>query len=572
MKKWFLKGDKYDYREIAKNYGLNPLIVKLLMNREIKHTEMMNFLNPTFENSVHNPFLMKDMDLAVDILLEAIENSSHILVVGDYDQDGNSATMTLLDGIMIYNDNISYAIPHRVEDGYGISRRIVEKAIIDNVELIITCDNGIAAFETIEFAKENNIKVIVTDHHQVEKIGGVDRLPNADAILNPHRQDCKYPFKELCGAGVSFKLIQALYEKLDGDKEYLLDLLEYVAMGTVCDVVDLVNENRYFVTEGLKRINNTQNYGLQCLIKETGLKTKVNTYALGYIIGPCINAAGRLDTATLGIELFLEENMEEVEKIAKKLVSLNNERKELTNNGLDLVVNKIEKNKLFQDSIIIVKEETIHESLAGIIAGRIKEKYNKPAIVFTTSTNKDILKGSGRSIEAYNIYDEINLLNNLLVSYGGHSMAAGLSIEKNNLDKFREAINKNSKLTEEDFIGKIFIDIQLKSDEIGFDLINEIGRLEPYGKGNSKSIFGDKDILVEEYNIIGKNKNALKFKLNIRNKKMEGIYFGDVEVVNDYLNTKFSNSNKNTIDIIFYPEINEYNGNKNIQLVIKELR
>ncbi|WP_099203020.1 single-stranded-DNA-specific exonuclease RecJ [Miniphocaeibacter massiliensis] len=581
MSKWFLKGNSRDYREISKKFNINPIIAKLLVNRNIENENIEQFLNPTFENSVHNPFLMKDMEIAVNILIECIEKNEHIRIVGDYDQDGNSATMTLIDGIMIYTENISYAIPHRVEDGYGISKRIVEKALEDKVDLIITCDNGITAFEVVEYAKNKGIKVIVTDHHQVKNENGEDILPVADAVLNPNRSDCKYPFKKLCGAGVAFKFIQALYEKLDGDTEYLLDLLEYVAMGTVCDVVDLIDENRYFVIEGLKRINNTENYGLQCLIKETGLKTEVNTYALGFVIGPCINAAGRLESATLGIELFLQENMLKVEEIARKLVALNQERKQLTKEGLEKIIKTIELDKLDENSVIIVKEKSIHESLAGIIAGKVKEKYYKPTIVLTASSEDGVLKGSGRSIDEYNMFEEINVFNEMLNSFGGHPMAAGLSIKEDLLKEFSLKLNQNSKLTRDDLTPKIHLDSQLYANELTFDIIDEINSLEPYGKGNSRPVFGDKDINLKKIDIIGKNKNVIKFIFDIRERLLEGIYFGDVEKAWEYLEKKFGSRfkdsqigivNENKIDIVYYPDINEFNNKKNIQLVIKDIR
>ncbi|QQK07803.1 single-stranded-DNA-specific exonuclease RecJ [Miniphocaeibacter halophilus] len=574
MSKWFIKGSKVDYRIISKKYDINPIITKLLVNRNIDEKDMHKFLNPTYENSVHNPFLMKDMDKAVDMLIDSINNYEHIRIVGDYDQDGNSATMTLIDGIMIYNENISYAIPHRVEDGYGISKRIVDSAVEEKVDLIITCDNGITSFDVVEYAKSKGLKVIVTDHHQVKNENGVDVLPMADAVLNPNRQDCSYPFKKLCGAGVAFKLVQALYDKLDGDREYMLDLLEYVAMGTVCDVVDLVDENRYFVIEGLKRINNTENYGLKCLIKETGLKTEVNTYALGFIIGPCINAAGRLDSATLGIELFLEENMLKIEEIAKKLVSLNNERKKLTEEGLEKVEKIIVDENLNKNNILIVKEKSIHESIAGIIAGRIKEKYYKPTIVFTSSSEDGILKGSGRSIDEYNMFEEINKYNSMLNSFGGHPMAAGLSIKEELFEEFSSLLNENNPLEEDDLTPKIYLDSQLYANELTFDIIDEINTLEPFGKGNSKPVFGDKDIKINKLDIIGKNKNVIKFQFDIRNRLMEGIYFGDVSELLNYLENKFNTNNYTNkfVDIVYYPNINEFNGNKNIQLVIKEVR
>lgn len=583
LKKWFVKNSKKDFREFAKKHNISPVIAKLLINRDIEDEDVESFLNPTFENSCHDPFLMKDMDKAVDMIIKAIDDFSHIRIVGDYDQDGNSATMTLLDGLMLFTDNLSYAIPNRVDDGYGISKAMVDCAKEENVDLIITCDNGISAFDAIEYAKSLGMKIIVTDHHQTikdEEKGEI--LPMADAVVNPQRSDCKYPFKSLCGAGVAFKVIQGLYEKLDGDKEYLMDLLEYVAMGTVCDVVDLLDENRFFVVEGLKRLNETQNYGIKSLVKETGLKTEINTYALGFIIGPTINASGRLSDASKAIELFLEENIDIIEEHAKELVSLNTERKEMTEKGYEKIVDSIYIEKQEDRNILVLKDESIHESIAGIIAGRVKEKYNRPTLVFTKSKTEGVLKGSGRSIDGYDMYEKLAEVRDLFVSFGGHPMAAGMSIKEENFLKLREELNKRDNLTKEDLIPRIYMDSALYANKIDFDLIEDIDKLEPYGKGNSRPIFGDRNLIIEKIDILGKNQNVLKFNFNVRGRSVEGIMFNDIEDVIEKLKDKFGETdlkksflglpNDNTVDIVYYPNINTFNGVSKLQLIIKDIR
>ncbi|MDU7926840.1 MAG: DHHA1 domain-containing protein, partial [Finegoldia magna] len=372
-----------------------------------------------------------------------------------------------------FTDKLSYDIPNRMTDGYGISFNILDKCIEDNIDLIITCDNGISAIEQCDYAKQNGLKIIVTDHHQTIKHDGKEIIPNADAVINPQQQSCKYPFKSLCGAGVCYKLIQAINVKKGYGMLECENLLQYVAMGTVCDIVDLKDENRYFVTKGLEEINNTDNYGLKCLIDMTGIRNGVNVYSLGFIIGPCINAAGRLDTAKLGVELFRDENMDNVEAYAKILVDLNEKRKKLTEEGFNKAVEIIESTGLINDDILICNVEGIHESVCGIIAGRIKEKYNKPTLILTKSANENILKGSGRSISEYDIFKEFDEFREMFVSFGGHPMACGLSIEEDKLDEFRTKVNKNSRLTEEDFVKKILIDSSFYADKIDFDLIEE---------------------------------------------------------------------------------------------------
>lgn len=576
MNKWLIKAANKEYKKIANDFEINEVLAKIIANRDVPYDDIPKYINPTAENSMHDPFLMKDMDRAVDMLIEAIDLNKHIRIVGDYDQDGNSSTMTLIDGLMLFTENISYAIPHRVEDGYGISKRIVEKAKEEGVDLIITCDNGISSFEPVKLARGLGMDVIVTDHHQVTKDeNGNDVLPEANAVLNPNRSDCEYPFKKLCGAGVAFKFMYGLYLKLDGDLDYLMDLLEYVAMGTVADIVDLLDENRFFVMEGLKKIHKTNNYGIKALIRETKLEQEsIDVYKIGFILGPCINAAGRLDTATLGIELFLEENLERIDEIAKRLVELNNERKALTEEGVKLVMDKVESEELYKKDIILVCEKSIHESLAGIIAGRVKEFYNRPTIIFTAAREEGVLKGSGRSIADYDMYKNIFPFKEMLKSFGGHPMACGLSVYEENFDLLYSSLLDSSKLTEEDLIPKKYIDSQLFIDKVTFEIVELINTLEPYGAGNPKPVFGDRNIEVLDMKILGKNENTLKLQLKARGRKLDGIMFSNkekIKVIYDYVVSKGSNKNP-FIDIIYYPDINEFMGNKNLQIRIVDLR
>lgn len=580
MNKWLINNRGNNFSEVSQRYNIHPLIAKILLNRNI--TDFQIFLNPNAENSYHDPFLMKDMDRAVDIIINAIENDQNIRIVGDYDQDGNSSTMTLLDGLGYFTDKLSYDIPNRMTDGYGISFNIIDKCIEDNIDLIITCDNGISAIEQCEYAKQNGLKIIVTDHHQTIKHDGKEIIPNADAVINPQQQSCKYPFKSLCGAGVCYKLIQAINVKKGYGLLECENLLQYVAMGTVCDIVDLKDENRYFVTKGLQEINNTDNYGLKCLIEMTGIRNGVNVYSLGFIIGPCINAAGRLDTAKLGVELFRDENMDNVEAYAKILVELNEKRKKLTEEGFNKAVEIIENTGLVNNDILICNVEGIHESVCGIIAGRIKEKYNKPTLILTKSENYNILKGSGRSISEYDIFKEFDEFREMFVSFGGHPMACGLSIEEDKLDEFRTKVNQNSRLTEEDFVKKILIDSSFYVDKIDFDLIEEIERLRPFGKDNPRPILGDRNLEIIFAKMIGKNKNVLKLKLLKNNRTIDAILFSEAIDKYNYLLEKFGENVMSQlensiacnakIDIIYYPEINDFNNVKNIQLNLIDLR
>lgn len=581
MKKWFIKSDNGLTKENFKNNSeFSYITCQLLANRKIDYKNVRNFLYPNYKY-LHNPFLMKDLDTAIEILVDAIDNNLHIQIVGDYDQDGNSSTVVLMKGIGFFTDNISFSIPHRIEDGYGISKGIVDNAKKNNVDLIITCDNGISAFEVAEYCNSMNIQMIITDHHQVcfdDK--GNQILPKAKAVINPHRIDCEYPFKELCGAGVAFKLMQALFDELGGDENYLIDLLQFVSMGTVCDVVDLVDENRFFVKKGLEILNSSKNIGINKLKTENEIG-KITTTSLGFKLGPCINAAGRLESASIGVELFLEEDENLADNYAKKLVELNEKRKNLTNEAYSRVNSKIKENEYFNDDIIVVYDDEIHESIAGIVAGRIKDHYYKPTLVFSNAKEEGILKGSARSIEGYDIISKLRDFSNLFEKLGGHAMAAGFSIKKENLDTLRNELNKNSELVLENFIEKVKIDCSLDFKLLNYNIVDELKLLEPYGKANPEPLFGTKDVEIKSISIIGKNKNVIKLVLSQDSIEFSGIIFTNFDKYIAYLNEKFktndiiseqNNIKDKFIDILYTPVINEYMNTKSIQLLIKDIR
>lgn len=589
MEKWYLRNVKGDLDRISKSLGISKLLSKLLLNRNITSYEIMDsFIDPSLDK-LHNPELMKDMDKGIEIIVDSIEKGRNIRISGDYDQDGNSAILTLYKGLKRCGAKVDYVIPHRIIDGYGINDRIVREAKEDGIDLIITCDNGIAAFEPIKLAKDLGMKVIVTDHHDLaymEDEKGIKqyRLPEADAVINPKRWDCKYPFKELCGAGVAFKLIQALYTKMNIDMEESYELLEFVAMGTVCDVVDLIDENRIIVKEGLKRINNTNNLGLKALIKATGLEEKkINTYSLGFILGPCINASGRLDRADIAVELFLTEDSDKAQRYANRLHELNEERKAMTKKGYEKIVEQIENTDLKEKNVLVIYEPRVHESVAGIIAGRIKDKYYRPTIVLTNSKENGKVKGSGRSIEEYNMFEEISKHKELLLAFGGHPMAAGLSLDVSHIDEFRNRLNTQESLTEDDLTPKVYIDMHIPLDYISFSLIEELEKLEPFGKGNPKPLFGVKNVKVKRGFILGNNQNVLKLLLlTNRGRVIDGIYFGDIEQFEEKMCRKFGKDelnkmyagvdNKIVLDMIYTPMVNEYMGNRNIQINIQNYR
>ncbi|EKN42141.1 single-stranded-DNA-specific exonuclease RecJ [Clostridium botulinum CFSAN001627] len=534
-KKWMLRRNKLNIRDIANKSGISETLCTVLVNREIYNLEdIKDFLEPSLEK-LYNPLLMKDMDKGTEIIKRSIIDKKKIAIYGDYDADGVTSTVILYIALKECEANVIYYIPDRETEGYGMCTERVERLKAEGVEVIITCDNGIAALEQVERAKELGMTVVITDHHELPFIENEKEereyvVPKADAIINPKQKDCYYPFKMLCGAGIAFKFSKLLYEKLNMNPNKYKELLQFAAIGTICDVVDLKGENRIIAKLGLESINNTNNLGLRALIKETSLNEKnITSYNVGFIIGPCINATGRLDTAALSVELFLAKDIKRAEKLAKELRNLNTERQEITMVGVEEITYAIENSSLKNDKVLVIYKENIHESIAGIVSGRIKDAYNRPTIVLTKG--KEMPKGSGRSIDGYNLFEELMKCKEYIYKFGGHPMAAGLTIEEKNIDKLREELNKNCNLKDEDFIPKIRIDKRLALKEVNLELIDSLQCLEPFGKGNSSPILAEKNIKIEGIRILGKDQNTLKLTCRVEdtNKRIHAIAFGKVD-------------------------------------------
>ena len=532
----------------------------------IEEEKIREYLLGTVEE-LPSPWLMKDMEKATDLLEKKIQQHAKIRIIGDYDIDGVTSTYILLKGLKRIGADVDTYIPDRVSDGYGIHGHLIDKAEADGIDTIVTCDNGISAAAEIQTAKNKGITVIITDHHEVpyrEENGERQMvLPPADAILNPKQYDCPYPNKNLCGAVVAFKYITALYERFGVSGKELEDYYELTAIATVGDVMDLQGENRILVKEGLRRLKNTQNMGLQELIRANGLEDgKITAYHIGFVLGPCINASGRLDTAARSLALLNAQTKDEAARLAGDLTALNQSRKALTEKGKEEAIQIIETTELKNDRVLVVYLPDCHESLAGIIAGRLREKYHKPAFVLTKGEKS--AKGSGRSIESYSMYEELVKCADLMIQFGGHPMAAGLSIEEKNIEKFRKQLNVNCTLTEEELRPKIVIDVPMPVSYITRKLIEQISLLEPFGKGNTKPIFAQKGLKVLDSCIIGKNKNVVKLKfLDPQGTAIEGIYFGEAE---DFINFI---REKDTVSVTYYPEINRFRGRESLQIIIQ---
>lgn len=570
MEKWFVTMKKADFNGIAEKYQISPIIARLMRNRDVIGDEAIDFyLNGTVED-LYDGLLMKDMDRAVDVLKEKIEEGKKIRVIGDYDIDGVNATYILQQGLAGLGADVDTDIPDRIKDGYGLNQMLIDRALEDDVDTIITCDNGIAARSEIAYGKENGMTIVVTDHHEVPYLeeNGEKKylLPPADAVVDPHRADCEYPFKGLCGAAVAYKLVEVLYRvsgRSDQEVEHLQEsLMENVAIATIGDVMDLVGENRVFVKKGLELLKTTKNEGLHALMQCTGVDTaNLNTYHIGFVIGPCINAGGRLDTAKRALELLNASNRREAVTLAADLKELNDSRKEMTEEGVEEAVRQIESSSWKDDQVLVVYLPECHESIAGIIAGRIKERYYRPTFVLTRGETG--VKGSGRSIEAYDMFAEMNRCRELFTKFGGHKLAAGLSLEEENVEVFRKRINELADLTEEDLQMKVSIDMRLPFPYINEELIHELKILEPFGKGNGKPLFAESKLRVIQPRIFGKNRNVLKCRLeDQQGNQMEAVYFGEVE---DCLQQM---EKKQIMSFTYYPSINEYMGRRTIQLTI----
>lgn len=584
--KWLLRNRKVDLKAMSEKYKISQLLCKLMVNRDIIDENIINsYINPVYKY-LHSPKTMKDVVIAVDIIKRKIQENKKIRIIGDYDVDGIISVFILYTALKKCGANVDYEIPDRIKDGYGINENIVKVAYDEGVDTIITCDNGISAIDQIQYAKDLGLTVIVTDHHDVPFIeeDGVRTFlsSQADAIINPKQIECEYKFKSICGAGVAFKLMEALYEEIGMDKEECYKLIEFVAIATVCDVVDLIDENRIFVKNGLEMLNNSKNIGINALKKACGLEDKeITAYHLGFVIGPCLNASGRLDSAKKGLELLLMEDDEEAKNLAQEIVDLNDARKNMTKEGVDRAINIIDITDINNDNILVVYIPDIHESLAGIVAGRVKEKYNKPTIILTKS--EEGVKGSARSIEEYNMFEGLLACKELLDKFGGHPMAAGLSLQEDKVDELRIALNNKCELTDEDLTRKIMIDSSLPLEYLNLHLIEELNVLEPFGKGNAKPVFGVRDAKITRAMLLGKDKNVLKLKLLTNNDiTIDAMIFNDLEnfeskIIEKYGNEELDNlynkSNNNIpMDFTFYPSINEWNGNKSIQIVVNGIR
>ena len=567
MEKWMIYSKKADFQKIAEKFGIDPVIARLIRNRDVQDMEDIRFYLHGTLKELPSPWKMKDIDKAVEILKKKITQKKRIRIIGDYDIDGVTATCILLKGLSRLGADVDTYIPDRVKDGYGMHEQLIDKALEDRVDTILTCDNGIAAAEEIAYARKEGITVIITDHHDVPfrdtENGRMWIIPEADAVINPKQSDCPYPNKNICGAVVAWKLIWALYEASGIEKNEIWDFLEFAAIATVGDVMDLQGENRIIVKEGLKKLSNTSCKGLKALIRVNNLEgAEITAYHVGFVLGPCINASGRLDTAARALELLCADNLEMAMKLADDLYDLNQSRKAMTEQGKEQAIQTIENSQMNEDRVLVVYLPECHESLAGIIAGRIREVYNKPVFVLTKSSEG--VKGSGRSIEAYSMYEELVKCRDLLTQFGGHPMAAGLSMEEKNVEAFRRRLNENCTLTEQELIPKIMIDVPMPISYLTKQLTEQLKVLEPFGKGNTKPLFAQKNLRAMGIRILGRNRNVAKMLLmDEHGNKIDAVYFGEASEFVTFVQTH------ETISVTYYPEINVYQGRETLQIVIK---
>lgn len=585
MEKWVLMAKRADFRAIGEKFGISPVLARLMVNRGVKdEAAIQKYLHGNLED-LYEPRTMKDIEKAAALIAAAAQRGEKIAIASDFDVDGIFSGFILYEAFRKIGACPEILTPDRTTEGYGLNDRIVREAYEKGIRLIVTCDNGIAAFEPIALAKSLGMTVIVTDHHDIpyeEDENGQRKnlVSEADAIVNPKQPDCAYPFKKLCGAGVAFKLVQVLYENSGIDKSFLIELVQYTAIATVADVMDLEDENRILVKYGLRQLAYTENIGLRALMQACKLNPdRISAYHIGFIIGPCFNAAGRLETVKIALDLLMSTNKERADIIAGELRDLNESRKEMTVNGFEQAVDIIENSELKKDKILLVLLENCHESLVGIIAGRIKEKYHRPAIVFTRVDN-GIVKGSARSIEAYNIFEGLMRCKELLTKFGGHPMAAGMSLLEDNFEKLRKKLNAECGLTEEDLIPVVKIDVAMPIGYITENFVEQLELLEPFGKGNLKPVFAEKHFRVIKAAILGKNHNVLKMTVcNEVNSMIEAMYFGDIDAFNQFIANEYGQAAADSIyhgggtaiDIAFtyYPSINEYMGTRKLQIIIQ---
>lgn len=586
MENWVLLRKGADFQHISEKFHISPRVASLIRNRDVIGDDAIEkYLNGTIVD-LYDGMLMKDMDKAVAVLGEKIKENAKIRIIGDYDIDGIQSTYILLEGFRMLGADVDSDIPDRMKDGYGLNRNLIDRALEADVDTIITCDNGIAAAEEIAYAKSMGMTIVVTDHHEVPytEIGAGRRyiLPEADAVVDPKQEDCTYPFKGLCGAAVAYKLVEALMEAMGKDAEDADYLMENVAIATIGDVMDLVDENRIFVKQGLDMLKRTENLGLKALMECTGVNVdKLSPYHIGFVIGPCMNASGRLDTAKRALELLEAKKVAEADLLAGDLKALNDSRKDMTAQAVEEAFIQVENSELKDADVLVVYLPECHESLAGIVAGRIREKYYRPVFVLTKGAEG--LKGSGRSIETWHMYEGLNRVKHLLSKFGGHKMAAGLSMPEENLEQFRKEINEKSGITPEDLNEKIAIDMQLPFECVNEKFIGELAVLEPFGKGNARPVFAERQVQVESARILGKNKNVLKLQVkDLHGTRMDAMYFGDVYTFVEYVREKFGDiacecllrghGHGIVMAFTYYPDINEYQGVRTPQIVIQNYK
>lgn len=568
MEQWFVYKKKADFQKNAEKFQIDPVIARLIRNREIiEEDDIQKYLFGNL-SEISDPFLMYGISKAVKILKDKIAQKKKIRIISDYDVDGIVSNYILWKAINDLDGKIDFQIPNRITDGYGINEHIIEQACRDQVDTILTCDNGIAAAEAIQFGREQGLTMIVTDHHEVpfkvmEDGSRKEHLPNAHVVIDPKQESCHYPYPLLCGAGVVFQLMRALYQEMNEDETKLEPLLPFLAIATVCDVVDLTGENRIFVKEGLSRINKTENVGLRALLKVHEMEEKpIRAYDLGFVIGPCMNASGRLDTAERVVDLFLEGNTDRAVEMAQNLKELNEERKRMTEKGVLEAMEQAEKYVLDGHKVLVLYLPDCHESIAGIIAGRVKDRLHHPVFVLTNA--KDGLKGSGRSIEQYSMFEEMMKIEDVFTKFGGHPMAAGCSLEIEKLEEFRRRINAESTLTEEDFVQKVHIDIDMPVDYLNLDFIEQLSVLEPFGKANKKPLFAHRKLKIEQVRVFGKGKNVIKLSLkSSQQTRIDGMIFEEEEIFREKM------GDMKYITCTYYPVINEYQGYKSLQINIQ---
>lgn len=586
--KWYVIAKKADFDAWGRKFGISPILARILRNRDLtEEGQVRKFLHGTLKDC-YSPWLLKDMDKAVEEILRAISKEQLIRVIGDYDVDGICSSYILTKGLQLLGAKVDTAIPHRIHDGYGLNDNLIEEAAKDGVGMIVTCDNGIAAAAQIELAGSYGIKVIVTDHHEVPfvfmKQDGKEirkeLLPPALAVIDPKQEQCAYPFPGICGGVVAFKVTEALAErtKCDGLKAAMGEFLEFAALATVCDVMEIKDENRILVKEGLRRIRTTENQGLKALMEVNGIEPgRLNAHHLGFVLGPCLNATGRLDTARRALALLQSDTKADAMTAARELKDLNDSRKALTLKGVEQAKSCIREQHMEQDKVLVIFLPQVHESLAGIIAGRVREQYNHP--VFILTRGEEGVKGSGRSIEGYHMYDRMTEVKHYFSRFGGHAMAAGLSMREEDIESLREELNRNCRLSEEDFVPKVHIDVPMPLVYADERLAEELELLEPFGVGNPKPLFAQKELCFQAGVRMGANKNCARFRV----KTPEGaikqmVYFGDVERFDLFLNEKYGEGNAALlyegranlpVSVVYQLGLNTYRGNVELQYIMQ---